>query len=292
MPNDQVIYLKSSDIFSFMKNIKTVYSQARILSANQTEEFEYDENGFTGAKKVQCHALKTKGQKCEDCIACTAIKEKNLQSKLDFSEQGNIYVIYRHIDIDGKDYLLQASSKILDSAIYMNFEKKAFLIQKSDYEDKVYVDPLTGAYNRRYMLDHDLSKQGIRTVAMFDADNFKHINDTYGHAAGDEALKTYVSIIKQCVRKDDILIRLGGDEFILYLKNIPKIHLDYTLEKIRSRIDLHIFENYPKMHVTASIGYYHCGYGFDYNKATMMADRNLYVAKERRNCVISELQIE
>jgi GGDEF domain-containing protein len=46
------------------------------------------------------------------------------------------------------------------------------------------------------------------------------------------------------------------------------------------------------MHVTASIGYYHCGYGFDYNKATMMADRNLYVAKERRNCVISELQIE
>ena len=62
---------------------------------------------------------------------------------------------------------------------------------------------------------------------MFDADNFKHINDTYGHAAGDEALKTYVSIIKQCVRKDDILIRLGGDEFILYLKNIPKIHLDY-----------------------------------------------------------------
>lgn len=72
-------------------------------------------------------------------------------------------------------------------------------------------------------------------VAMIDLDDFKMYNDTYGHKAGDRVLDTTVQIIRSCIRKSDILVRYGGDEFLLILPDIEEKNFVERLKKIRKR---------------------------------------------------------
>ncbi len=94
--------------------------------------------------------------------------------------------------------------------------------QHAQLRDAAFTDPLTGAYNRRFF-DHfitsaiDVARSNRRslTVLAFDIDNFKHYNDQYGHAAGDEILRETVKLLKSVIRPSDRVCRIGGDEFVV-----------------------------------------------------------------------------
>ena len=93
--------------------------------------------------------------------------------------------------------------------------------REQQLKDELYRDPLTGIYNRRYYEEVARKTIGPAGVALMDVDDFKICNDTYGHYAGDMALKTVANTIQSCIRKSDLLIRYGGDEFLLVLPGIP-----------------------------------------------------------------------
>ncbi len=124
-------------------------------------------------------------------------------------------------------------------------------------------DYLTGLYNRRYffeaadkyVLDAIDAKEPF-AVAMFDLDDFKQINDTYGHEAGDIVLQSFASIVLEHVRGADIAARFGGEEFCVVLKNIDSQNAERLLEVVRKRIaDTEIeLPLGKKIHYTASIG--------------------------------------
>jgi diguanylate cyclase (GGDEF)-like protein len=113
-------------------------------------------------------------------------------------------------------------------------------------------DPLTGLHNRRYLLDkvaEEGSRQGLEYssrraadrarsagILMIDVDNFKAINDTYGHAAGDKALEQLAGILRQCVRDRDRLARWGGDEFLVFLPQVDRERIHEVAERILSAV--------------------------------------------------------
>ena len=80
---------------------------------------------------------------------------------------------------------------------------------------QLFLDPMTGIYSRRYFETYRTHLEGMEGVALIDVNSFKRINDTCGHAAGDAALRDIAGAIRSCIRKTDILIRYGGDEFLL-----------------------------------------------------------------------------
>ena len=98
------------------------------------------------------------------------------------------------------------------------------------YRAKLYQDVLTGTYNRRYYEDIASRMVGPAGIALIDVDDFKICNDTYGHYAGDVALETAANAIRSCIRNADLLIRYGGDEFLLVLPGIPSDILQAKLE--------------------------------------------------------------
>ena len=106
--------------------------------------------------------------------------------------------------------------------------------REQQLRDELYRDPLTGTYNRRYYEDIASRIVGPAGVALLDVDDFKICNDTYGHYAGDMALKTAAKAIQSCIRESDLLIRYGGDEFLLVLPGIPGDFLQTKLEQIRT----------------------------------------------------------
>lgn len=93
---------------------------------------------------------------------------------------------------------------------------------------QLFLDPLTGVYARRYFETYRTHLEGMEGVALIDVNSFKHINDTCGHAAGDAALRDIAGAIRSCIRKTDILIRYGGDEFLLLF---PRMTEEIFLEK-------------------------------------------------------------
>ena len=129
---------------------------------------------------------------------------------------------------------------------YTSF-RKLYEVNK-ELREHAHKDQLTGAYNRYYLYDQDLTNCGI---IMIDIDNFKKLNDEYGHNNGDASLKSLYRILRETLRKDDKIVRYGGEEFIIILNNLnSKQNLYEIAEAVRisvlskSRVDTSIKKSF------------------------------------------------
>ena len=155
------------------------------------------------------------------------------------------------------------------------------------YVELIYRDALTGAYNRRFYEEELKHKYLNAGVAMIDLDDFKLCNDTYGHSAGDAALRLIVSIIHRRIRSTDMLVRYGGDELLLILPDISAEAFVRKLKDINKRLFAAHLPEFEKMHVSASIGGVMAG-GIPISDALPIADKRMYLAKHSKNTVVTE----
>ena len=156
-------------------------------------------------------------------------------------------------------------------------------------KEELYKDPLTGAYNRRYYEEVIRKSIGPAGIALMDVDDFKICNDTYGHHAGDVALKTVASAIQSCIRSSDLLIRYGGDEFLLVLPGIPGDFLQTKLEQICTAAQMASVPGYPHFRVSLSIGGTIQSITDPVERIVRRADWLMYQAKCRKNAVMVEV---
>ena len=161
--------------------------------------------------------------------------------------------------------------------------------QDQKLKEELYKDPLTGAYNRRYYEEVVRKSIGPAGIALMDVDDFKICNDTYGHHAGDVALKTVASAIQSCIRSSDLLIRCGGDEFLLVLPGIPGDFLQTKLEQICTAAQMASVPGYPHFRVTLSIGGTLQSITDPVENIVRRADWLMYQAKFRKNAVMVEV---
>lgn len=161
--------------------------------------------------------------------------------------------------------------------------------------DKSVRDSLTGLYNHQYIHEamateiEQAKRYGNRmTVIMFDLDDFKQVNDGFGHPSGDEVLKDVAGIFSDCVRKSDIIGRYGGEEFTLILPQTDCQHALELGERIRRIIEGYSFlKGAYHAHASAGIAEYQAG--DDVKSLIARADKHLYTAKKMgKNRVVSD----
>ena len=161
--------------------------------------------------------------------------------------------------------------------------------QDQKLKEELYKDPLTGAYNRRYYEDIASRMVGPAGIALIDVDDFKICNDTYGHYAGDMALETAANAIRSCIRNADLLIRYGGDEFLLVLPGIPSDILQAKLEQIRAAVQQDTVPGYSHFRLSLSIGGTMQAITDPMENAVRRADWLMYQAKGHKNAVMVEV---
>ncbi len=173
-------------------------------------------------------------------------------------------------------------------------ERTRQLVEKNkELEQLAVTDRLTGLYNRLFLdqvLEREFSTIGRHgttfSLILLDIDHFKHVNDTYGHHAGDEVLKSISKILKESVRESDVVGRWGGEEFLILCPNTSHSDTLKIAEKLRLAIEQYDFASIGCR--TASFGVASYQQGDTIATVEARADKALYLAKDKgRNCVES-----
>ena len=213
---------------------------------------------------------------CTSCVGREALAGKCQCTKLETMGSKLYQAIARYVEVDGEPSVIE---------MVLPLDSGALRTLHSD--EQLYTDPLTGAYNRRFYEEELKHKYLNAGVAMIDLDDFKLCNDTFGHAAGDAALRLIASIIHRCIRSTDMLVRYGGDELLLILPDISAEAFVRKLKDINKRLFAAHLPEFEKMHVSASIGGVMAA-GIPISDALPIADKRMYLAKRRKNTVVTE----
>lgn len=225
----------------------------------------------------------------------------NLLESLEMYKESNEYLrkYTNTLEVAEKDYRkLQRSKANLESYLsHQIFENDLLNEKNKAIEMENTLDFLTGIYNRRYVtsfINERLEKyketENTFSVLIFDIDDFKNINDSYGHLAGDYVIKQVASTVKACLDRDSIIARTGGDEFIVCFDKRSKSEAYMFAERMRKIIQITSFR-YEGVEISLTIS---GGIGdvenmkhYKYSKLLTIADENLYKAKkEGKNRII------
>lgn len=166
-----------------------------------------------------CYSVWGRKECCDNCTSARALAGKNWTGKLELQGGKPFFVLSRYELIGGKRCVLEIASKLDED---LGAPGGLGPVQPSSYLLAFYRDALTRAYSRMYLDNFLPDLEHADGVAIIDVDKFKHINDTYGHPVGDEALRAIAGTILSCIRSSDTLIRYGGDEFLLIFSQISE----------------------------------------------------------------------
>ena len=269
------------------KMLGKVFDVVRFLEGDFFEQMQDDPRIGVKIGMCQCYDFWKKNKPCENCTSMKAYAEKKQKTKLEFLDADVFLVISRYLEIDDEACVMELV-KHLENDTLIDTDGRDKLVGKlKGYQDKLYIDPVTGVYNRRYFEDEIRNMQNSAGVAMIDLDDFKLYNDIYGHDMGDQVLCIVADVIKNCIRKTDKLIRYGGDEFLLILSDMVRGTLRGKLLQIQEAIENATIPNCPRLKLTASIGGVISEDG-KIDEAIAKADQLMYKAKDHKAQVITE----
>ena len=273
-----------------LKELQKVFSIVRLLNEEELRTGRIQ--GSTDMTEgCECYALWNKRTRCDNCISRAAFAEKDKKTKLEFIDGDIFQVVSRYIEIEGIPYVVELVNK-LDGDILINEDGRDEMLKKLiRYDRELYMDALTGAYNRRYYEDQLKQTEMVAGVAMIDLDDFKLHNDTYGHNAGDLVLETVVNVIRNSIRKTDMLVRFGGDEFLLVMPDILEASFQKKLQQIQNEIHVAEVPGYSQLQVSVSIGGVLSTHG-TIEDAIHKADQCMYQAKTSKNMVVTESDLQ
>lgn len=276
--------MTASEIGALVHELRTIFDIVRLVDVSMTTQYTVSEDGELTESPYQCYAVWESTRRCENCISCKAIAHRCRMSKFEFVHDEVYFVVAKYIEVEGVPYVLEAVTNVTDETLFGTYGKNEFIDAITSYNKNIYTDALTGAYNRKYFDDQLSGLSKINAVAMIDMDNFKGINDTFGHPIGDFALVEVVRTIQSLTRGSDAVVRFGGDEFILTFHGIPEEVLQRRLESIRAAVAEIRSEQCPDLRITLSIGAVYCADGYA-AKWLHEADQALYRAKKEKNKV-------
>lgn len=265
---------------ALLERLKGIFDIVRLVDPESTKVLSLGKDGRLTEMPGTCHMVWNKSGRCENCISSKALARKESLNKIEFKDDQAYFVMAKYVEVGGRGCVLEMVSKLSDGRWLDMGGRRMLLDRGSNFERSAFVDSLTGAYSRQYFECFLAESEQVEGVVMIDVDHFKEVNDRFGHLVGDKALQSVAQSILSNLRQTDVLVRYGGDEFLLLVPHIrPGEHV---IQRVRKAAASARVEGYPELELSASVGGV-CGV-HPLTEAIRQADVKMYQNKaERKN---------
>lgn len=273
-----------------IKYYEEIFDIVRLLRGEDVENMfvrEPEEMPALPTEACPCYSFWERKRPCENCSSIKALRQKTQKIKLEFLNTQVYQVISRYLEIDGQPYVMELITHLEEDTLVDTEGRDKLVSKLTGYNDKLYKDALTGAYNRLYFEEEVKKWTEDAGIAVIDLDDFKLCNDTYGHLTGDMVLVAVSNAVRKCIRKSDPLVRYGGDEFVLILQGVNEEQLVHKLQEIQKKIHRAVIPGYSNLQLSVSIGAV-ISQNESIEHALGRADRLMYQAKTEKNIIVTE----
>lgn len=241
-------------ILQNIRCLQSVFDIVRLVDPTTYDVLELDEEGVLRNSKHHCAAFWNNDGTCANCTSARAYAQKSTLNKLEFTSTDMYFVVSKYLNLNGTPCVLELLSR-LDEGRWIDANGTRLLLDRNhDGNMDLFLDPVTDTYSRRYYETYRAHLEGMESIAIIDANRFKQVNDSFGHPAGDAVLREIAHSIKGCIRKTDILIRYGGDEFLLLFPKMSEEILERKMQEISEAVENIRIEDYPELRLSISIG--------------------------------------
>ena len=272
--------VNSDQLEALLERLKGIFDIVRLVDPESTKVLSLGKDGRLTEMPGTCHMVWNKSGRCENCISSKALARKESLNKIEFKDDQAYFVMAKYVEVGGRGCVLEMVSKLSDGRWLDMGGRRMLLDRGSNFDRSAFVDSLTGAYSRQYFECFLAESEQVEGVVMIDVDRFKEVNDRFGHLVGDKALQSVAQSILSNLRQTDVLVRYGGDEFLLLVPHIrPGEHV---IQRVREAAASARVEGYPELELSASVGGV-CGV-HPLTEAIRQADVKMYQNKaERKN---------
>lgn len=226
-----------------LEDLRLIFDYVRVVDPYSVEVL-CDDLHTDGEKKV-CYKIWNKNHRCSNCISLKAYTNFIRKTKYEFREDEAFFVVampFRIVDDNNRTIVVELVNEVSDETFVKVTGQEIVAKTIHEFDNKLYIDSLTGVYNRRYF-DEGMFVYETKTslskqfgFIIFDLKNFKYINDTYGHHIGDVVLRATADLMNRNTRSEDVVIRLGGDEFMVIMQRCTEEGVQRTMDRIKLKM--------------------------------------------------------
>ena len=234
-----------TEAWLLLQYLQISYDLVRYVDPITNKVIHIEKDGKMWESETACSDIWNCLEKCSNCISRLSMQTGKRMTKLEVAGEDPYQVVSMYVEIDGKPCCLEMASRIDGDFMPDGYSRDEILSSVRIHKEKVYIDPVTGVYNKRYYVEK-LSKMDNAAALMFaDIKNFKRINENFGHQAGDDVLRQVAGVLRDVAAGKGDVLRYSGDDFVTVFFKVTEEELSEIQKEMCRRVEALRFPELP-----------------------------------------------
>ena len=234
-----------TEAWLLLQYLQIPYDLVRYVDPITNKVIHIEKDGKMWESETACSDIWNCLEKCSNCISRLSMQTRKRMTKLEVAGEDPYQVVSMYVEIDGKPCCLEMATRIDGEFMPDGYSKDEILSSVRIHKEKVYIDPVTGVYNKRYYVEK-LSKMDNAAALMFaDIKNFKRINENFGHQAGDDVLRQVAGVLRDVAAGKGDVLRYSGDDFVTVFFKATEEELSEIQKEMCGRVEALRFPELP-----------------------------------------------
>ena len=234
-----------TEAWLLLQYLQIPYDLVRYVDPITNKVIHIEKDGKMWESETACSDIWNCLEKCSNCISRLSMQTRKRMTKLEVAGEDPYQVVSMYVEIDRKPCCLEMASRIDGDFMPDGYSRDEILSSVRIHKEKVYIDPVTGVYNKRYYVEK-LSKMDNAAALMFaDIKNFKRINENFGHQAGDDVLRQVADVLRDVAAGKGDVLRYSGDDFVTVFFKATEEELSEIQKEMCRRVEALRFPELP-----------------------------------------------